>query len=88
MRFGPFLGPRALGVDLGVALGEAIAGTPRPEHARCAFIALKPCCSVVRLPSPRRIMRAFIVEEQKVLKQVLVEKTRTKKAASKGGKRR
>ncbi len=33
-------------------------------------------------------MRAFIVEEQKVLKQVLVEKTRTKKAAAKGGKRR
>ena len=43
---------------------------------------------VDRFSAPRRIMRAFIVEEQKVLKQVLVEKTRTKKAAAKGGKRR
>lgn len=51
-------------------------------------LALKAHPPVVWLLPPRRIMRAFIVEEQKVLKQVLVEKTRTKKAASKGGKRR
>lgn len=36
----------------------------------------------------RRILRAFIVEEQKVLKQVLLEKARAKKSTAGGKKRR
>jgi hypothetical protein len=35
-----------------------------------------------------RILRAFIVEEQKVLKQVLLEKARAEKSASGGKKKR